>query len=612
MSSITVLWSTALGACLTMMLVHLFIWSRDRRSWANLCFSLGVLCAIGLLAVEMVSMKTDSPAVLGVAFRWAHCFYGIGVGACLVFVHLYFGTGRGWLLGLALGLRLCAVVANFTTGQNLHVTMIHSLREITFLGEQVSVLGEWTTNPWVRLGQLAAFFQLCYVVDASIRLWRTGSAESRQRALTVGGSLSFFVIFAATSAALVANGVLQMPFIVSFPFLGMVLAMGYELSSDVLRAARVTQKLRESELRADIAAEAAKFGIWCRDLERDEIWASDEWRAMFGFERSEPLNIERFLERLHPEDREAVLRVQTVAIEGGGIYETEYRILFPDGRMRWIGSRGRVEFDKAGKAVLIRGASLDITARKQAEQETLLLRQEVAHVGRVSMMGQLASSLAHEINQPLGAILRNAEAAELFLQDASPDLSEIRAILADIRKDDQRAGAVIERMRTMLKRQTLDTRALDVGDLIHEVTTLAHGDALARKVKLEVDVPDRLLPVRGDRVHLQQVLLNLILNGMDALNGASPQDRRVAVRARLNGEQLIEIGVSDRGPGIRVEELTHIFEPFFTTKPTGMGMGLPISRTIVEAHGGDLWVTNNEDRGVTFRFTLKIAEAEAS
>jgi two-component system, LuxR family, sensor kinase FixL len=141
MSSITIVWSTALGACLTMMLVHLLIWSRDRRSWANLCFSLGVLCAIGLLAVEMISMKTDSPAVYGTAFRWAHFIYGIGIGASLGFVHLYFGTGRGWLLGLALGLRLCAVVANFTTGQNLHVTVIHSLKEISFLNEQVSCAG---------------------------------------------------------------------------------------------------------------------------------------------------------------------------------------------------------------------------------------------------------------------------------------------------------------------------------------------------------------------------------------------------------------------------------------------------------------------------------------
>ena len=374
---------------------------------------------------------------------------------------------------------------------------------------------------------------------------------------------------------------------------------------------RSKEAWRVSEERMSLAVESAKFGIWIRDLARDEIWASDEWRAIFGFERTEPLSLERVLQRLHPEDRETILRVHTVAIESGGSYEAEYRVLLPDGQTRWIGSHGRAEFDRTGKAVFVRGVSRNITARKQVEQETLLLRQEVAHVGRVAMMGQLSSSLAHEINQPLGAILRNAEAAELFLQNPSPDLGEIRAILADIRKDDKRAGAVIDRMRRMLKRQTLETRTFEVGELIHEVAQLTRVDAQARRIKLEVEVPDGLA-IRGDRVHLQQVLLNLILNGMDALNGSSAQDRRVALRARRSGEQTIEIAVSDRGPGIPVEELGHIFEPFFTTKPTGLGMGLPISRTIVEEHGGKLWVTNNADRGVTFHFTVRTAEGEAS
>ena len=170
MSWITVIWSTALGICLMMMLVHLLVWSRDRQSWANLCFSLAVFSVIGLVALEMVSMHTESPEVFGATFRWAHFFYGVGVWASLGFVHFYFKTGRRWLLALALGLRLCAVVANFTTGQNLHVATIHSLQKIRFLGEQVSIIGEWTTNPWVRLGQLAALFQIAYVMDASFRL----------------------------------------------------------------------------------------------------------------------------------------------------------------------------------------------------------------------------------------------------------------------------------------------------------------------------------------------------------------------------------------------------------------------------------------------------------
>jgi len=229
------------------------------------------------------------------------------------------------------------------------------------------------------------------------------------------------------------------------------------------------------------------------------------------------------------------------------------------------------------------------------------------------MMGQLASALAHEINQPLGAILRNAEAAELFMQSESPDLDEIRAILADIRKDDQRAGSVIVRMRELLRRHELDAHPLELGELVGDVASLLRMDAVARKVKLDMEVPVDLPLVRGDRVHLQQVLLNLVLNGMDALDATGRDDRRVSMSARLDGVQWVEIAVSDTGDGIPAEVLPHVFESFFTTKSNGMGMGLSIARTIIDAHGGRLWAENNDAAGATFRFTLPVAsDATAS
>ncbi|HKP03784.1 MAG TPA: sensor histidine kinase [Chthoniobacterales bacterium] len=245
---------------------------------------------------------------------------------------------------------------------------------------------------------------------------------------------------------------------------------------------------------------------------------------------------------------------------------------------------------------------------QEAHLEMRRLQNEIAHVGRVSMMGQLASSLAHEINQPLGAILRNAEAAELFLESKNPDLEEIRAILADIRADDQRAGSVIDRMRSLLKRHVLETQLLDLSEVVGDVAQLARPDAASRRVALTVEVPDILPPVRGDRVHLQQVLLNLIVNGMDALNGSSPENRSVTVRARVDAAQGVEISVSDTGHGIAAAKLSQVFDPFYTTKADGMGMGLPISRTIVESHGGRLWAENNNNTGATFRFTLPLAD----
>ncbi len=340
------------------------------------------------------------------------------------------------------------------------------------------------------------------------------------------------------------------------------------------------------------------------------MWASERWRGLFGFGPSEPLDFDRILQRVHPDDRTHLQQAQSRALAGvaGGRYQLEFRLALPDGAIRWISSQSRVEFDATGQPVLMRGASRDITARKQGEEETLRLRQEIAHAGRVSMMGQLAASLAHEINQPLGAILRNAEAAELYLQQAPPDLDEIGAILADIRSDDERAGQVIDRMRGLLKRQTLDRRRLALGEVVAEVAALVRVDAATRQVKVDLEVPDDLPPVEGDRVHLQQVLLNLILNGMDALNGAAATDRRVSVAVRRDGGQTVEIAVNDTGPGIPAEALAHVFDPFFTTKPTGMGMGLAISRTIVEAHGGRIWAENPHGGGAAFRFTLPIAK----
>jgi signal transduction histidine kinase len=244
--------------------------------------------------------------------------------------------------------------------------------------------------------------------------------------------------------------------------------------------------------------------------------------------------------------------------------------------------------------------------RRRAEAEILSQRTELAHVTRVSTMGQLTSALAHELNQPLGAILRNAEAAEIFLQKEKPDLEEIRAILADIRKDDQRAGSVIDRMRSLLKRRNLELKSVELGELLTETITLAQSDAGVRQVSLALQMPPKLPAVRGDRVHLQQVLLNLILNGMDAMSTVARARRLLTVRAETAEDGNVRVTVSDCGTGIPADKVERLFEPFFTTKPNGMGMGLAISQTIIEAHGGKIWGGNNATRGAVFKFTLPV------
>ncbi|MCX6922786.1 MAG: ATP-binding protein, partial [Verrucomicrobia bacterium] len=245
--------------------------------------------------------------------------------------------------------------------------------------------------------------------------------------------------------------------------------------------------------------------------------------------------------------------------------------------------------------------------RERLAHEMQELREELAHSSRVSTMGHLASALAHELSQPLGAILSNAEAAELLIEQDPPDLAEIRTVLTDIRRDDERARGVIDRIRTMLKRRKVEHTQLNLGELLHEVAALVSADALRREVQLTIAVLPDLPPVRGDRVQLQQVLLNLLLNAMDAMSEQPPETRRLLVQARSIENQKVEVSVRDSGPGITVQELPSVFEPFFSTKPHGMGLGLPISRNIIEAHSGRLWAENNLGGGASFYFTLPVA-----
>jgi PAS domain S-box-containing protein len=371
------------------------------------------------------------------------------------------------------------------------------------------------------------------------------------------------------------------------------------------RRRRAEAELRESQEFMDLSTSAGELGLWVRDLERGDLWANQRLRTLFGFGQNDVLRFDDVVARIHPDDRSQVVSLVQHAQEDGIPFEADFRVL-SNGTERWIAAKGQSVGNAPGGAMRRMGALTDITARKKAELEAQRHRDELAHVSRVSMMGQLASALAHELNQPLGAILRNAEAAELFLQASPPDLHEVRAILADIRKDDRRAGEVIDRMRALLKRRESQWSALDLNSIVEEVAGLLRFDGEARRVKLTLELALSAPPIRGDRVQVQQVLLNLIINAMDAVNGCEAGKRCVAVRVRPRNAE-VEVAVSDAGHGIPAENLKRLFEPFFTTKPSGMGLGLAISHTIIQAHGGRLWAENNPDCGATFRFTLPIS-----
>lgn len=345
MSWVTVIWSMTASACLTLALMNFFIWCRQRDAWANLLFALVAVGTAAIAGIELAMMRAETTASFALALRWIYVPACVVIMALAGFVRLYLKTGRLWLLWSICGVRLLSLVLDFQIGQNLNFWKITNLRHIPFLGESVSV-AEGVSNHWMLLAQASFVLLLIFVVDATITAWRFGD---RQRALAIGGSVIFFVLAGTSEATLVLWQILHWPIITSLPALATIGAMSFELSRDAQRAAQLARDLHESEQRMTQAADAANLGVWIRDLVRNEIWASDRWRMLLGFAPEEAIDFDGYLQKLHPSDREAVRQTQMKAIGGEDSYETVYRVQLPNGGVRWIASRGRVEFNPAGK-----------------------------------------------------------------------------------------------------------------------------------------------------------------------------------------------------------------------------------------------------------------------
>jgi two-component system, LuxR family, sensor kinase FixL len=256
------------------------------------------------------------------------------------------------------------------------------------------------------------------------------------------------------------------------------------------------------------------------------------------------------------------------------------------------------------EGLLIVAVLVDLTERRRAEVETQGLRHELAHMSRVATMGELTAAIVHELTQPVAAILGNAQAGLRFIAPGTEDLDQVRDVLRDIVADDERAGQLIHRLRSLFKRGDVERRPLLINDLINDVVSVVLTDALLRDVAIVCDLAPRLPAVSGDRVQLQQVLLNVVVNAFDAMADVTDRPRTLALRTRTVGEDRVQVDVADTGPGIAPDRLDSIFKPFVSTKLSGMGMGLSVSRSIVRVHQGRLWAENNPDGGATFHILL--------
>jgi len=373
---------------------------------------------------------------------------------------------------------------------------------------------------------------------------------------------------------------------------------------DVTELVNKDQALRESEERMRVAAEAINLGIWEWDLTKDEIWATNARRALVGWPASGKIALTDFVRRLHPEDRDRVQQIIDDAIHSGEDFDSEYRLILPDGVVRWMSTRGSVQFDSAGKPARLLGISMDITARKQAELDAQRGRAELSHLSRVALMGEMSASIAHELNQPLAGILSNAAAGQRFIDRGDVDQREIRELLGDIIADSRRAGDVVRGIRGMVKKEKMACRSVDLNEVVTDALRMASPDALLHSCQLETSLDPNLPAIQGDPVQLQQVLLNLAINAFDAMREIPASKRKVVIATQSSGDGTVRASVRDYGVGVSEEMQNRLFDPFFSTKTEGLGMGLAIVRSIVESHGGTITAENVDGGGTRFEFVL--------
>ncbi len=504
-----------------------------------------------------------------------------------------------------------------------------------------------------------------------------------------------------------------------------------QIFANSIHRKRTDHELQESERRLTLATDAAKAGLWIMNGDTGEVWVSERNRDLFHFSPHEKVTYERFFTVIHPDDHEPVRQAVDRAFRSGENLLIEYRILLPDGSIRWIGSRG--QRDSAAKSFRLMGASVDVTERKEMEENIRKAAEEwqttfdstpdiimildadlkirrhnaaantffglsspeilgrhchdlmhetkepsldcpvkrsfqsgnhqeeeiydtkrhawyqissdpipdqernvtrivhrikditermeaeaearkrwehLAHVTRMGIMGELTASLAHEINQPLTAIQSNSEAAMRFMAAGKPDMNEVRQILEDISRDNARAGSIILKIRALLKKEPIPFTFLDVNELIADVLSLLRAESLLRELVIIRDFSPGLPPVFGDHVQLQQVVINLILNGAAAMKQMPADRRRLVIRTENQKESAVKVSVTDFGTGIDEQNIQSLFDPFYTTKPDGMGMGLAISQTIIREHKGTICASNHPEEGAVFAFTLPVHQRD--
>jgi PAS domain S-box-containing protein len=601
---IVVSWSMVAAFALSMGAVQTLYFVRNRANTASLLAAVMSLGAAATALLEMGVAKTADPATTQTLLF----FVNISIFALLVpmvwFVHIFLSNDRTWLLWTITGIWTLAMVVNVVMPGNLTFTSLDRLEQgVTAWGETWSQpVGD--ANPFRVTTDIATLLIILYVLDASVRSYRAGD---RRNALVVGGAILFFIVLAGIHTPLVDGGIVKTPYMISWAFVAIAIALGAEIVDRASRSAALGVALRDEELRWRTLVENVELGVLGGTVDGNISYSNRFMEEMLGYGRT-ALHGHNISEFTPPGLRsEMELRLQRARIHGPPP-RVEFPLVDAGGgirHMRWSLVAVRGGGDRITGYIAI---CEDMTALKNAEQDLRDSERTIERFDRASFLVEIASGLAHDLNQPLAAILANAQAGRRMIEQDPPPLEEIAEILDDIAEDDMRAGSVIQSMRGLLQKGEMSSAEADLRELISKVRLMLEGDLRQAGIRLETDYPDDLPPVLVGKTEIQQVVMNLLVNAIRILRTEKVPDPVIAIGARREGSR-IEVSVTDNGPGLDAEECARIFERFYTTRKDGLGMGLPISKRIVELHGGALACSSRPGAGATFTFSVPMSTA---
>ena len=584
-------------------MVHLLLWFKDRSSRIYPLVALMALAAAGQAFIELSLMHTESLETYRRLLKLGNLTIFLLLVPMVWFVYLHFGTGRLWLAWTITAMWGTGMAVNFLSPNSLTFSELVALEHLpTFWGEQFAApIG--TANPWGHVVNAASLLIAVYVFDASVQAWRRGL---RERAVVTGGGIVLFMVSAGIHTPLVDAGIVSTPYMVGFWFLAIVLALSYELVSNAVQGSRYAREVQAKEKRWRTLMENVQLSIIGVDRERRINYVNPFLEKLSGYARDELVG--RSVGSLGGESDSVEVVRGLAQVEGiGPRRQSRWPLVCASGEKREL-IWSTVELQHAdGSPAGILSVGEDITDRLRAVRDLQQTQRELEHLTRINILGELASGLAHELNQPLAAILSNAQAARRYLDAGSTDLPELREALNDIMRDDKRAAEVIRRLRTLLRTGEIEREVFGVKEVVREVQELLQAELATQNVTLEINTATGLPDLEAGRVEIQQVLMNLMLNAIRALARTPVEDRRIGIVAALHRGKL-QITVEDNGPGLDSATMPRVFDAFYTTDRGRLGMGLGICRRIVEAHGGRIRAGNKAGGGASFSFTLPTTE----